>query len=125
MIKAATAKAQQQMAAAEKKAEAKIAAEVKRSVAAKKDFEAKCEALIADVHKELKVLKAARSESAKEIDDVRRACERILTAHEANTTKIERATRQKIERVVATPMPISGILKQIAQMSREAAEEEL
>ena len=71
----------------------------------------------------IKDLKAGAKESAKEIDDLRRAGERICASHEANLEKLVTQGSAKIKGLTTKPPPIAAVLKEINKMAQSVQDE--
>ena len=85
---------------------------------------ARARQLLADVAKAQKTIKTAKRDSEKEIDDCKRAGQRVLAAHEANLQKIEREAGAKTAGFLKAPIRLGGVVQAISALTKSIEEEE-
>ena len=104
--------------------ERKIQQETKRHRAAADALDSSLKELLADVAKATKSIKTAKKESDKEIDDCKRAGQRVLATHEANLQRIEKEATTKTAGFLKAPLKLGGIVQAISSLAKSIEEEE-
>ena len=122
-IRAAKAIADKEIHAAQQSCERKIQQETKRHRAAADALDSSLKELLADVAKATKSIKTAKKESDKEIDDCKRAGQRVLATHEANLQRIEKEATTKTAGFLKAPLKLGGIVH-ISSLAKSIEEEE-
>ena len=123
-IRAAKAIADKEIHAAQQSCERKIQQETKRHRAAADALDSSLKELLADVAKATKSIKTAKKESDKEIDDCKRAGQRVLATHEANLQRIEKEATTKTAGFLKAPLKLGGIVQAISSLAKSIEEEE-